>query len=79
VDGNILDGQIAMQITVLNQIYNPLGFTFLLQSTDRTVNADWFINLSSGSSEESGAMAALHTGDMGTVSSFGHLTPGRLT
>ena len=68
MDGNILDAQIAVQITVLNQVYIPLGFTFVLMSTDRTVNADWFQNLASGSSEESAAMAALHTGDMGTVS-----------
>ena len=68
VDGNILDAQIKTQIKVLNQVYTPLGFTFVLKSTDRTVNADWFQNLVSGSSEESAVMASLHTGDMGTVS-----------
>ena len=67
MDGNILDAQIATQITVLNQVYGPIGFSFTLQSTDRTVNADWFQNMVSGSSEESAAQSALHQGDMGTV------------
>ena len=67
VDGNILDAQIATQIAVLNQVYNPIGFSFVLQGTDRTVNADWFQNMVSGSSEESAAQSALHTGNMGTV------------
>ena len=69
VDGNILDAQIAVQVAVLNQVYNPIGFSFVLQATDRTVNADWFQNMVSGSSEESAAQAALHQGNMGTVRS----------
>ena len=67
MDGNILDAQISTQIAVLNQVYNPIGFSFVLQATDRTVNADWFQNMVSGSSQESAAQSALHTGNMGTV------------
>lgn len=67
VDGNILDAQITTQIAVLNQVYNPIGFSFVLQATDRTVNADWFQNMVSGSSQESAAQSALHTGNMGMV------------
>ena len=52
---------------MLNSKYNPIGFSFTLAATDRTLNADWFTNMASGTSEEAAAMKLLHKGDMSTV------------
>ena len=40
--GDVTDQQITDQIRVLNQAYSGTGYRFVLQSTDRTENKNWF-------------------------------------
>ena len=41
-EGNIPQSQVTAQIATLNQTYQGTGYTFVLASTDRTFNAQWF-------------------------------------
>jgi hypothetical protein len=66
-DGNVLDSQISDQIAVLNSVYKPIGFSFQLIKTTRTVNADWFANMKANSDQEGAAQNLLHAGGLNTV------------
>ncbi len=41
-EGNIPQSQVTAQIATLNSTYAGTGYTFVLASTDRTFNAQWF-------------------------------------
>jgi len=60
-NGDVTDGQIANQISVLNAAYIATGWQFHLVSTDRTTNATWY-TMTPGTTAESQAKAALHKG-----------------
>ncbi len=68
-DGNVYDNQISQLISLLNSVYNPVGFQFVLKATDRTQNADWFANMVANSAQEAAAQQALHVGNLQTVRS----------
>lgn len=59
-NGDVPDSQITAQIDVLNAAYAPTGFSFVLETVDRTTNADWF-SMDSGSSAELEAKSTLRT------------------
>jgi hypothetical protein len=50
-NGDVPQSQINEQIAVLNQAYAGTGFSFVLQSVDRTTNVTWFNNVYSASTE----------------------------
>ena len=61
------DSLIAAQIGVLNQDFGPVGFSWVLAETTRTVNADWFNtagfdNTGRGNSEQAAMKASLRRG-----------------
>ena len=43
--GYIPDSQISASIKVLNQDFASCGVSFVLASTDRTLEADWFTKI----------------------------------
>jgi hypothetical protein len=74
-NGDVPDSMIAAQIQVLNDAYagstggTPTSFKFQLVSTDRTTNATWY-TMTPGSSAETQAKTALHTGGSGTLNLY---------
>lgn len=69
-DGNVYDSQIAQQIAILNGVYGPIGFTFQLAGTTRTLNQEWFAGMAANSAQEAAAQSALHTGGLNTVRAY---------
>src|SRR5262245_40565079 len=80
--GNVTDAQIAAQILVLNRNYagqdyngNPVpgakntGYTFVLNSTNRTTNRKWF-GMTPGSQAEAQAKASLVTNPTGSLNLY---------
>ncbi len=59
--GNVSDGMITSQISVLNAAYASTGWQFQLVATDRTTNDSWYA-MSPGSTAESQAKNALRQG-----------------
>jgi hypothetical protein len=59
--GNVSDGDIANQISVLNEAYLGTGWTFQLMSISRTANNTWY-TMGYGSTAEKQAKAALREG-----------------
>ncbi|KAI0723040.1 metalloprotease [Earliella scabrosa] len=60
--GNIPDSQIAAQIDVLNEDYEPSGITFVLANTTRTTNSQWFTSAGPGNSLQTAMKRALRQG-----------------
>ncbi|TEB11083.1 zincin [Coprinellus micaceus] len=60
--GNILDSQIAAQITILNEAYSTTGLSFSLAGVDRVVNATWFNKVTDGTREQTEMKRALRKG-----------------
>lgn len=60
-NGDEPDSMIADQIAVLNAAYAPYGWSFILVSTDRTRNANWY-KMIYGSLQEREAKTALRLG-----------------
>ncbi len=58
--GNVSDGRIDQQISVLNSAYSRTGFSFVKAGVDRTSNSSWY-NLSQGSSAERAMKTALRS------------------
>nr|AJD23144.1 metalloprotease 1 [Onygena corvina] len=56
-DGNVSDQQLQDQLEVMNKAYAPVGFSFKLANTTRTVNANW-----ASGGDEMGMKYALHKG-----------------
>lgn len=50
-NGDVTTTQINNQITVLNNAYNPWGWSFNLVSVDRTTNSTWYNSCATGSVE----------------------------
>jgi hypothetical protein len=82
--GNLTSQQISDQINVLNADYGGFeggfatGFSFKLAGVERIDNANWFNNLTPGSSVEREAKAATHTGDASTLNIWTTNGPGYL-
>lgn len=57
-NGDVSDAQIQSQIEVLTENFAGTGYSFVLASVDRTINADWY-NMYPGSDEEYAAKQAL--------------------
>ena len=64
------DSQIARQISVLNANYASTGRSFVLKSTTRTTNADWFKNVGPGTSQQTAMKNALHQGGASTLNVY---------
>jgi pregnancy-associated plasma protein-A len=60
-NGDVPNTQINAQINVLNDAYNPWGWTFVLAGVDRTTNSTWY-TMTPGSAAERNAKAALRQG-----------------
>jgi hypothetical protein len=50
-NGDVPDGQILDQITVLNNAFAPTGWSFQLVSVDRTTNSTWYTGCASSTTE----------------------------
>jgi hypothetical protein len=59
--GGVTDTEIGKQVTVLNNAFASLGWSYKVVSTDTTANTSWF-NLSQGSTAEKQMKAALRKG-----------------
>ncbi|TFK43249.1 Metalloprotease [Crucibulum laeve] len=60
--GNVPDSQLTAQISVMNTAYAGAGITWVLSSTSRTVNSDWFNNAGPSSSQQTAMKKALRVG-----------------
>jgi hypothetical protein len=60
-NGDVPDSMIAAQIAVLNDAFNPWGWSFRLVATDRTTNAEWYA-MGFGTRAEREAKTALRRG-----------------
>ncbi|KAF9468892.1 metalloprotease [Collybia nuda] len=60
--GNVPDSQLAAQISTMNKAYAGSGFSWVLASTSRTVNSDWFNNAAPSTSQQTAMKRALRTG-----------------
>lgn len=69
-NGQLTSGQIANQISVLNNAYAGTGFSFLLAGTDRTNNASWYNGLTSGSRAERQMKRSLRQGTMADLNVY---------
>ena len=58
------DSQITNQIAVMNAAYSTARITWVLASTSRTKNSDWFNNVGPDTSEQMQMKSALRTGTM---------------
>ncbi|GAC95474.1 metalloprotease [Pseudozyma hubeiensis SY62] len=61
--GNVSNTMISDQIATLNADYKPYGFSFDLNTTNRVDNANWFKNISPGTSLETQMKGSLRQGD----------------
>ena len=64
------DSQIQAQIDVLNKDYTGTGLNFKLQSTTRTLNADWFNSAAPDSTQQTAMKNALRTGTSSTLNLY---------
>nr|WP_231848391.1 zinc metalloprotease [Gloeobacter violaceus] len=67
--GNLSDTDVYNQIAVLNSAYGGTGFSFYVQSIDRTDNATWFA-MTPGSSAEREAKSALAVSPTSTLNFY---------
>lgn len=67
--GAVPTSQIAAQIDVLNAAYKPAGWTYVLKSTDTTVNNDWFVT-QPGKPSEKQMKEALRVGGAGDLNLY---------
>ncbi|KAM0789508.1 hypothetical protein ACM66B_000327 [Microbotryomycetes sp. NB124-2] len=68
--GNMADSAITNSISVLNQLYNPSGFNFVLQGTDRTTNQDWFDRAGPGTSQNTAMKRSLRRGGVESLNVY---------
>ena len=64
------DSQIAQQISVLNADYASTGRSFVLKTTTRTTNADWFKNAGPSTSQQTAMKNALRQGGSSTLNVY---------
>jgi Pregnancy-associated plasma protein-A len=82
--GDLTSAQLRDQISVLNAGFGGFeggaytGLSFRLAGAERIDNANWFYNLSPGSSVEREAKAATHVGDAATLNIWTTNGPGYL-
>lgn len=56
------DSQIANQIDVMNTAYSQASIAWVLASTSRTTNSDWFNDVSPDASQQTAMKSALRIG-----------------
>jgi len=61
-NGYVPDSQITRQIAVLNEDFASTGISFVLRSTTRTINSDWFRNAGPGNSQQTAMKNSLRQG-----------------
>ena len=64
------DDQIKKQIDVLNQDYQDTGLSFVLQSTVRKLNADWFNNVAPRTVQQTRMKTSLRQGGAKTLNVY---------
>lgn len=64
------DFQIASQMDILNKDFTNSSLVFELVDTTRTLNADWFKNVSQGNSQEAAMKSSLRVGDASVLNIY---------
>lgn len=68
--GNLSDAAISRQIDTLNSDYEPYGFAFDLNSTNRVDNARWFKNITPDTNLQDQMKSSLRQGDAGVLNLY---------